>query len=408
MKTLIAFGVLLLTVYLGSVRLFSRVKASTPFSYLLYSGTVFLFFGFIVGQNGFNLISPEVVHDLAPLIHFSLGWVGFIFGFQLELKYLRRIPQVWYFYLITLYLATLCAIFFLCFSGLRFFTGSIIPPSLFIGFSAVVSILASDSSVSFTVWSSRFFRDQGEHLRFCIFVSSLDNLFPMMAVGALFSFYHSPPGANGVFLVSLTQGMFFIIIHTVIGLAGGLTAFFLLKRVEERFEISTVLFGIVFFIAGIARLFEMSTLYLAMITGMVISNSSLRHTHLLKITSSTEKPIYLIFLIYLAMQKIYIDVAILAIALLILLVKLFSRLGVLKMFTLTRPGKFIVPPYYAYLLLPISNVAPAILLDLSLSFPHTSLAVISGIFIFLLILSEIMAPSFFGLIRRQISESEVH
>ena len=78
MKPLIAFGILLAVGFPGAVKLFNRFQVSSPFAYLFYPGTIFIFFGLLIGENGLNLISKEITRHLEPLIHFSPGMAKII------------------------------------------------------------------------------------------------------------------------------------------------------------------------------------------------------------------------------------------------------------------------------------------------------------------------------------------
>lgn len=403
MKTLIAFGILLLISFVGAVKLFSRFKVTSPLAYLSYSGTAFIFFGLLVGQNGLNLISSEITHHLQPVIHFSLGWVGFIFGFQLEWKFFKRIRQQWYWTLVATYFITFGAIFALGFFWFRYLFVEISPNvDILAGFSMVLAILVSDSSVSFAVWSSKFFRDHSEKIRLCTFIASMDNLFPILFTGVVFSLYRYLPGTSNIIVNPL--GSFGLSFGSQLLLGGvmGTAVYFLLKRLEEKLEMSAILFGSVFFISGVSLMFKLSPLFTGMVMGAVYSNLTKRHTPVLKILSRTEKPIYLIFLLYLSIKQAVFSFDLLAVALLMLLVKFLSRMGTFQAINGVSEHKLGPPLYYSYMLLPISSIAPAILLDLAIAFPHPNMAILSGVFITALVISEILGPAMIRMARKRL------
>ncbi len=394
MKPLIAFGILLAVGFLGAVKLFNRFQVSSPFAYLFYSGTVFIFFGLIIGENGLNLISKEITRHLEPLIHFSLGWVGFIFGFQLELKYLKRIHWSWYVSMISTYFITFFTIFFLGFWAIHVFSSGFIPDiTIAIGFSMVLAILISESSISFTVWSSKFLRGHMHQVRQCSFIASSDNFFPILFTGIIFSLYRYIPESGEI--SSLPAKDFFISfgIQIVIGILSGLAIHFLLKRIQQKLEISAVLFGVIFFISGLALMVNFSPLFVAMITGVVFSNMTRRHTYLLKIITPTEKPIYIVFLIFLTLQKAELTMDLVLLAVILIAAKLFSKGLVFKGLHKIKPHRFDMSPYFSYILLPLGSIAPAILLDLFIAFPEQNTRRIAGIFIFMHVVLEIFAPA---------------
>jgi len=57
---------------------------------MFLSGLVYIFLGMYLGKMGLNILSPQVLDELAPFLSLGLGWIGFLFGFQFEGKYLRR------------------------------------------------------------------------------------------------------------------------------------------------------------------------------------------------------------------------------------------------------------------------------------------------------------------------------
>ena len=90
------------------------------------------------------------------------------------------------------------------------------------------------------------------------------------------------------------------------------------------------------------------------------------------------------------------------IALVLLLVKINSQAFVFRSLHKFKPRWFNISPYYSYLLLPLSSIAPAILLNLQLAFPHEAISIISGIFIICFIMAELFAPAGLKIVKRNI------
>jgi hypothetical protein len=392
-KTLAAFGILLLIGFLGSIKLFHKIKLSSPFSYLFYSGTVFIFFGLLIGENGLNLISREITHHLAPIIHFSLGWVGFIFGFQMELKYIKKIQSHWYLALLFTYFIPFAAIFYLSFLLLtHFFQDYVSAFEISVGMALVLAVLISESSVSFTVWSSRFFKKFIGELRLAAFLSSMDNFFPILFIGIGVSLYRFLPQSDSIVLKGPGHTLSHFFLQVIAGSLIGGFIHFLVKKIKDRLEISTVLFGSVFLISGLSLMFQFSPLFVAMISGSIFANSTRKHASFLNIFNPTEKPIYIIFLTFLALQKARIDLSLILFAILLLFIKFFSRKFTLLLLLKLKPHAHNIPPSLTHLFLPIGSIGPAILLDLYYSFPHQNTTIVFGIFIAALLISEIFAP----------------
>lgn len=407
MKPLIAFAILLAIGFLGSVKLFHRLKVSSPFSYLFYSGTFFIFFGLLIGENGLNLISREIVHHLEPLIHFSLGWVGFLFGFQLEYKFLKRIQWNWWFSMVATYLVSFVAVFFITFFAIRLFSGGLSQDlGVTVGFSLVLATIIPESSVTFVVWSSKFFEKHIQQLRLCSFIAASDNFFPILVTGILFSFYRYLPGTNSIAQIAVGKSVISFGIQLVIGILAGVLLHYLLKRIEEKLEISAVLLGVIFFISGLSLMSNFSPLFVAMVTGTVFSNLTRRHSYLVKIMAPTEKPIYLIFLVFLTVHKAVLTWDLLLLALGLLAAKFFTKGIVFGAMGKVKKLNLDTSPYLSYLLLPLSAIAPAILLDLFIAFPDENTRKIVGIFIISQVFLEVLAPAAIKITQKRLETKE--
>lgn len=402
MKTLAAFALLLLVGFLGSAKLYNRLKRASPFTYLLYSGTAFIFFGYLIGPNGLNLISSAIYHHLAPLINFSLGWVGFISGFQMELKFLKRIHLHWYVILLFSYFLPFIFIFYISLLFIHYIYGIFyFDLQNAIGVSFVMAILMTESSVSFTAWSSRFFKRMTGEIRLSAFLSSVDNFFPVVLTGLIISLYSFVPSTGSIIPKMPGHALLHAIAQLAAGILCGLFTHFLIKRIQDRLEISTVLFGIVFFLSGVSLMAGFSPLFVGMTCGVVFSNLTHRHASFLKILMPTEKPIYIIFLIFLALQDLVIHPLLILLGLIILAAKFLIKKETFILWNKFNPDKPGLPPCFAHLFTPIGSISPAIILDLIYTFPNRDTSIVAGTFVVVLLISEIIAPMGIRIIQRQ-------
>ena len=390
--------------FLGSVKLFKRIKNSSPLSYLFYSGTIYIFFGLLIGENGFNLISHEIIRHLEPLINLALGWVGFIFGFQMELKFLKRINGSWFLMLFFTYFAAFLSIFFFSLLGIvHLFTDAPGTAGFALGTAMILAILLPESSIPYVIWSSKLFKKQTENMRLCVFISSTDNFFPILFTGIVFSLCSFLPGSSEIIINSTGKFLLSFSLQLLVGILIGGVIYVLQKKIKEKYEIPTILLGSVFLIAGFSLIFSHSLLFVAMVSGAVFSNLMRKTDRLVSILGPTEKPIYLLFLIFLGIKYVLFSVEMILIALILLLIKFNSQAFVFKSLHKFKPQWFTISPYYSYLLLPISSIAPAILLNLQLAFPHEAISVISGIFIMCFIMAELFAPAGLQIVKRKMA-----
>lgn len=404
MKTLIAFGILLAAGFIGSVGLFRKIKIQNPLSYIFYSGTFYILFGLLVGENGFRLISQDIINHLIPVINFSLGWVGFIFGFQLEIKFLKKIPPHWYLALAGTY--TFSFVFILGFCLFLFayiFTGYTPTPLVLWGFSLSLAVLIPESSISFITWSQRFFRKNFQDIRLCAFIASADNFFPILLTGIMFSTFRFYPQTNVLISNPVPRIMLLFCLHLIIGTLAALFLQLLVKMSGERLELSSILLGAVFFISGVSLMFHFSPLFVGMVTGLIFANITKRHSNVIRMINPTEKPVYIIFLIFIALKQAHITIPVLIIAVLMVLAKVHTGIFSFKLLGLVNRKRFDTPPRFSYLLLPLSSIAPAIMLDLLLVYPPQHMSKLLGILIVTMLFSEIIAPLGIRLIQKKIN-----
>ena len=93
MHAIYAFGIFVLLALLGTRFLYRGKNPFSPLYILFQSGLVYVFLGVYLGQQGVNILSPQILQGFRPIIGLGLGWIGFLFGFQLEYRYLKRFPR---------------------------------------------------------------------------------------------------------------------------------------------------------------------------------------------------------------------------------------------------------------------------------------------------------------------------
>ena len=92
MKTLIALAVLIALALIGSRRSFTSRNLALG-GQMLFTGGEFIVIGLLLGSDFLNLIDDHALESLQPFVCVTLGWIGFIFGLQLERRVLKRLPQ---------------------------------------------------------------------------------------------------------------------------------------------------------------------------------------------------------------------------------------------------------------------------------------------------------------------------
>lgn len=269
MKALFAFGLLLLAAFLGSRFLFRRKKVFLPLRYFFFSGLIYIFFGLFLGEKGLNVLSRAVLEGLSPLINLGLGWVGFLFGFQLEYRYLKRFPRRY------VGLSFLQAVFIICFvSAALILILRLVYPfqdrSYLLGMAACLGLLLSLNSPSLLNFFSSEIPRKGKYYHLARFLGSVSGFWGIGGLALMASFLHFPFFEGNLF----TKGFVFLVSSTVFPLfVGYLFNFLAAKRVSDH-DLLVYLLGSIFFTSGAAAYFNLPSLYLCLIMGATFSNLS--------------------------------------------------------------------------------------------------------------------------------------
>ncbi len=76
--------ILILVALIGARFSFSTLRAPPGPRLVLRTGTHFLLIGFLLGPHVLGLLSQDSLRQLFPLLGMGLGWIGFLFGLQLD------------------------------------------------------------------------------------------------------------------------------------------------------------------------------------------------------------------------------------------------------------------------------------------------------------------------------------
>jgi Kef-type K+ transport system membrane component KefB len=273
---------------LGAQLTFGRRDVALGPQISIAIGLPFLFVGFALGPHLLEILSDDIVDRLNPLLALGLGWIGVLFGLQLDRDHLRQFPTR---YLALAWLQAAVAF------GIVFLIGYLLADAWFsLSLEVVVLVAAATACVSTPAaiaLISNTYRTRGRVTRFLFYVASLDAAVGIVALGLTHSAHHSGVlgGGNALSLVewfafSVLLGLFFGIL------------FLSLTRIRPRTqELLLLLIGLVLFAAGTAFYLSLSPLFICMIAGVVIGNLSPMRRRVYAALSQWEKPIYIIMLV---------------------------------------------------------------------------------------------------------------
>ncbi len=283
--------VLILLALLGARFSFSTIRVPPGPRLVFRTGTHFLFIGLVLGPNALGLLTEDAIRQLFPLLGLALGWIGFLFGLQLDRRNLTHFPLS--FHILALGQAAMTFVFFLALGwiGLRTLgrTGQV-ETLLLLGASATASI----STPAGIALISANYQVRGKVRDLLFFVASLDALVGIAALQMAYSLF--PPGSL-VTGMGLAPGFLPILTALGLGVVCGILFIWLTRPRPGGEELVLFLLGIAAFSSGAALQWQLSPLFVSVTMGIVVANLARDPQRVFRVLQDWEKPIYVVFLI---------------------------------------------------------------------------------------------------------------
>jgi hypothetical protein len=282
---------LILLALLGARFSFSTESVPPGPRLIFRTGTHFLFLGLVLGPNALGLLTQDAIRQLFPLLGLGLGWIGFLFGLQLDRRNLRHFPPA--FHILAVGQAVFTFIFFLGIGWLGLAAGGMtgrVETLLLLG-AAATACISTPAGIALI---STNYRVRGKVRDLLFFVASLDALVGIGALQVAYSLF--PPGnLEGGLLVS--PGFMSVLAALGLGVVCGILFLWLTRPRPGGEELVLFLLGIAAFASGAALQLQLSPLFVSVTMGAVVANLSPDPQRVFRVLHEWEKPIYVVFLI---------------------------------------------------------------------------------------------------------------
>jgi hypothetical protein len=288
---LVATLFLILLALLGARVSFSTRRVPAGYQLLLRTGTHFLFVGFFLGPAVLGLLTTAALDQLSPLLGLALGWIGLLFGLQLDRSTLKQFPRVF----VSLALGQALLTF-----ALFAMAGFLVADLVGVG-SAVttLAILGAAATASVTTPAgiamvSANFMARGNVRELLYFVASLDAVVGITALHVAYASMHGTSamvaGGGGTVWIWLLSG-------PVLAAVCAFAFLWVARLRPSREELVLYLLGISALSAGAALQLQISPLFVGLVAGAIISNLDPQWHRIFRLMESWEKPIYVVLLI---------------------------------------------------------------------------------------------------------------
>ncbi len=293
MTPILGFLLVIIIALISKLVILPRMNQASPFvTGLAISGLPYIVLGMVLGPRAFDLLDSDILTRLEPLISLALGWVGILFGIQLRWNNVRRFPANYLLFATVQSLLAFGVIALIGISGIYLLAPPEVESPL-----QVALILAAIGSISAPITIGRAmvsYRARGRLTHLLQFVSSLDGFWGILFSGLLFVFFRSTSSLDP----SLARGVFWLGINLGAGIVIGMAFLYLLRIGFDGEELLLLVLGLVIFVSGVGFYLGLSPIFLNMIVGIVLAQSRMHASRVMRVLAYAEKPIYLILLVF--------------------------------------------------------------------------------------------------------------
>jgi len=277
--------------YLGGHRRVLALERRLGISGVIAAGFPFVALGVIVHQPAVGILAGDVLERLQPILHFGLGWLGFIIGAQLDVRVLDKVPRGTGYLVVVEALGPFAAVAAAT-AGLALVLGladwrtpEFWRDAIVIGAAGAMTAPRRFRGFAASAWREG---KSADHL-----LSQLDEI--VGVVGLLFvAAYFRPAFAAGWELPG--TGWLFVTIG--LGVAVGILIFAMVRVPTNEGEFLAVVLGSVALGAGLAGYLYLSPIVVCFIAGALVVNFPCdQREQIFRILNHLERPIHLLFLI---------------------------------------------------------------------------------------------------------------
>lgn len=398
MKIVFSFLLIVFLAFSGYQLTFRGFKLPLFVRKFYLTGTEFLFLGLLLGPDFTNIIDADTSVGLEPLKTFLLGWTGLLFGFQFEIKKMRRFPLDLFFSALIEGVIT-AAVVFLSVGAACFFGFGHTPVQSFIMALVLSTAATPTAQTGLALLVSGSSGPQKNMVGVLKYISGIDGLIAMALLGILFLFRPSLSVENLQWFSQGANVFPAVCLYAVLFILFGL---FLMGRMAEN-EMVLVVIAMTVINGGAAAILNFSPLFTNFFIGICLANMARNKERIFNMLAGVEKPIYLLILLFLGVNwNIGSGWALFVAAGYSLIVAAGKITGGFAF--ARRIGPKTLPPLLGLGLLAPGGLTLAILLDVKQGFPFARIDAIIGMAMIAVIYNDLASPHFLARLIKSKSE----
>jgi Kef-type K+ transport system membrane component KefB len=288
-KLVLGFVVIFVIAYIGSHRKVVRAQERLGISGVIAAGFPFVALGVIVRQPEIGILTPEVVERLRPILHFGLGWLGFIIGAQLDIRVLDRVPKGTAYLILVEALGPFAITATGCGALMIAFGMDIQDPATWRDMILLGTAAAMTAPRKFRGFANRTWHE-GRGVD--VLLGQLDEM--VGVIGLLFITAYFREDASATWHLPDTAWVF---VSLGLGVAIGVLIFAMIRVPTSNAEFLAIVLGGIAFAAGLAGYLRLSPIAISFIAGVLVTNfPNEQRDSVFRILNHLERPVHLLFL----------------------------------------------------------------------------------------------------------------
>lgn len=288
-KVIAGLCVLLALAYLGGHRKVVRFQERLGISGVVTAGFPFVALGVIASSPSVGILNDEVLTNLRPILHFGLGWLGFIIGAQLDIRVLDRVPKGTAYLIFVEALGPFAITAAGCGALMIAFGMSISDPALWRDMILLGTAAAMTAPRKFRGFANRTWH---EGRGFDVLLGQLDEM--VGVIGLVFITAYFRDDTNTTWALPETAWVF---VSLGLGVAIGVLIFAMIRVPQSNAEFLAIVLGSIAFASGLAGYLRLSPIAISFIAGVLVTNfPNEQRQNVFKILHHLERPVHLLFL----------------------------------------------------------------------------------------------------------------
>lgn len=277
--------------FLGGSRPVVRLQERLGMTNVIAAGFPFVALGLIASHPRVGILDAHVLDELRPILHFGLGWLGFIIGAQLDIRVLDKVPKGTAYIVLVEAIGPFAAAAGACGAIMVLVYGMAWDdPALWRDLIILGAAAAMTAPRQFRGFAIRSWRE-GKGVD--VLLGQLDEI--VGVVGLLFLTAYFREGDVGHWALPATAWIF---VSIGLGVAIGVLIFAMIRVPHSNAEFLAVVLGSIAFASGLAGYLALSPIVVCFLAGVLVINfPNDQKESVFRILNQLERPIHQLFLI---------------------------------------------------------------------------------------------------------------